>query len=45
VGESPMMQLWRLAVSLVPGAIVTVAWFSLFFRAEVRGYYATLRQR
>jgi O-antigen/teichoic acid export membrane protein len=45
VGEPPMMQLWRLAVSLIPGAIVTVAWFSLFFRAEVRGYYATLRQR
>jgi PST family polysaccharide transporter len=45
VGEPPMMQLWRLAVSLIPGAIVTIGWFSLFFRAEVRGYYATLRQR
>jgi O-antigen/teichoic acid export membrane protein len=44
-GESSVMQLSRLAVSLVPGAVVTVGWFSLIFRDEVRGYCAAMRHR
>jgi lipopolysaccharide exporter len=44
-GEGQVMQLVRLAVTLVPGTVMTLGWFSVFFRTEVLGYYISLRQR
>jgi PST family polysaccharide transporter len=41
---SPLLQFTHLALSLLPGAVVSIAWFSLFFWAELRGYYATSNQ-
>ena len=44
-GETAFMQLFRLGLSLIPGAVVTIGWFSMFFWAEVRDYCAALRHR